>query len=367
MTSRIAVPCRAVVACPMTFRRATRRSHAVCAALLLLSVCGCSLLSPSTSRRTELVFGTPCTVTVFERGGEKVIDSVFEEMRRLDSIMNVHDEASQASRINRQAGGEAQSVDPELYQVIETGIAFARISGGAFDISIGPLVSLWNITGESPRPPSAAAIAEARDLVEYSDILLLEYRRQVLLKRAGMRIDLGGIAKGYAADRAADVIEDSGVSRALIDFGGNIYAVGEKAGGEAWRIGIQNPFEPRGTFIGVLLVRDTSVVSSGVYERFYEYEGKRYHHILDPDTGVPVSNGLAGVTIIAASSMTADALATAVFVLGLEAGLTLVDNFEGIEAIVITDSREAYFTSGALAAYVAADDSFAIYEWTRGR
>ena len=175
-----------------------------------------------------------------------------------------------------------------------------------------------------------------------------------------MRLDLGGIAKGYAADRGAEVLRQKGIGKALLDFGGNIYALGTKSDTEQWRIGIQNPFEPRGNFIGILNVSDLSVVTSGTYERYFELDGVRYHHILDPSTGFPADTGLVSVTIIAASSMTADALATGVFVLGITQGLTLVEAFDGVEAILIGDDRRVYLSSGAGERFSLSDDSFKI-------
>jgi FAD:protein FMN transferase len=328
--------------------------------VIVLILAGCSVIRPSSIRRTELVFSTPCTVTIFDRGGERAVEAVFEEMRRIESIMNVYDPASEIAMLNKHAGGDPLTISDELYRVVQTGIAFGQVTGGAFDISIGPLVSLWNIGGENPRVPTEDEINEALDLVEYLDILLLDYQNQALLKREGMSVDLGGIAKGYAADRAAEVLAEHSIDRAIIDFGGNIYVLGEKDSESPWRIGIQNPEEPRGNFLGILSVRDTAAVTSGVYERFFEFEGETYHHILDPETGHPVTNGLSSVTIVSTSAMTADALSTAVFVLGIPSGITLVENFEGVEALLVTESRGIYMTSGVESMFSLSDDRFGI-------
>ncbi len=337
-----------------------RRVCVICIVTLLAA--GCALIRPPSTRRTELVFDTPCTVTVFGRNANRAIDAVFEEMRRIDRIMNAYDRSSVVSELNEAAGRAPVSVPEELFRVIETGLAFGEVTDGAFDISIGPLVALWDIGGESPRVPSATEIEDVLDLVNYRDVLLLDYQRQVLLKRAGMRIDLGGIAKGYGADRAAELLHEIGVESALLDFGGNIYAVGSKAQDRPWRIGIQDPFEPRGNYLGVLSIADTSVVTSGTYERYFEANGKRYHHILDPSTGYPVDNGLMSVTIIASSSMTADALATGVFVLGIVDGLALVEAFDGVEAILVDENRRLYLSSGVGERFVPSDDRFTVVD-----
>ena len=339
-----------------------RSVAAAVSVVLILSAC--SFIRPSTTRRTELVLGTPCTVTIFERNADAVLDLVFDELYRLQSIFSVHDPESELSYLNASAG-EAVVVSDELFGVIGTAIGFGQISGGGIDITIGPLVELWGIGSETDEPvriPDDPAIKEAVSRVDYEDVLLLDYAKQVLLRRSDMSLDLGAIAKGYAADRAVELLEARGVGRGLVDFGGNIYAIGEKEDGRAWRIGIQNPSEPRGNFFGVVEVRDRSVVTSGVYERFFELDGKRYHHILDPDIGYPVDNGLVSVTIVAESSMTADALSTAVFVLGVEAGITLVENFSGVEAILVSDTNRITLSSGANQIFTKIDNGF----WVEG-
>ena len=328
--------------------------------MLIAILAGCSLVQPKSTRRTELVFDTPCTVTVFQRRATEALDAVFEEIRRVQSIMNIYDPGSEISELNRHAGADAMAVSKELYKVIETGIAYGQVTGGAFDISIGPLVKLWDIGGEAPRVPSTGEIGRALALVEYLDILVLDFERRVLLKSPGMLLDLGGIAKGFAADRAAETLRSKGIERAIVDFGGNIFAIGEKESGTAWRIGVQHPEEPRGNYLGILSVRNRAVVTSGVYERYFEHEGTDYHHILDPYTGYPVDNGLVSVTIVAPSAMTADALSTAVFVLGIPAGITLVENFEGVEAVLVTGDRELYLTSKADALFHPSDETYTI-------
>ena len=326
----------------------------------LLAVSSCSLFRPSTVSRSDFVFGTPCTITLFKRNTAQVLDLVFDEMRRVDSMMSAHDPGSVVSEINADAGVDSMSVPDELYKVLQFGVAFGQISGGAFDISIGPLVRLWDIGGAEPRVPEPEEIDDALGLVNYRDVLLLDYENRVLLRKRGMHLDLGGIAKGYAADRAVELLDKSNIDRALIDFGGNIVAFGEKENGEAWRIGIQHPVEPRGNYLGLLLVKNSSVVTSGDYERYFEVEDRRYHHILDTETGYPVDNGVVSVTIVADNSLTADALSTTVFALGIDEGLTLVENFDGVEAVVVTDSKVIHMTRGAASVFLLSDKSYEV-------
>lgn len=175
-----------------------------------------------------------------------------------------------------------------------------------------------------------------------------------------MQLDLGGIAKGYAADVAASIIKEHGNQAAIINLGGNVYAYGEKANGDSFKIGVQNPFSPRGAYLGILSVKDQTVVTSGTYERFFEQDGTVYHHILDPKTGYPVENNLESVTIVTESSMSADALSTMTFVLGLEKGLNLVESLDDVEALFITKDHQLYASSGFLNNFELTDDSFTI-------
>jgi thiamine biosynthesis lipoprotein len=217
---------------------------------------------------------------------------------------------------------------------------------------VGPLVSLWNIGPETGRVPGEDEIADALALVNWRHLLIDREAGTVFLRREGMAIALGAIAKGYAADEAARIAREAKVKRAVFDFGGNIAVLGwrEKKGGEQlpWRIGVQNPLKEneRGAYIGILQVHNTSVVTSGVYERFFESDGKRYHHILSTTDGYPVDNGLISVTIVTAGSTDADALSTTVFALGFEKGKALIDSIPDTEALFIFDDNSVRITAG---------------------
>jgi thiamine biosynthesis lipoprotein len=183
----------------------------------------------------------------------------------------------------------------------------------------------------------------------------------VFLARPGMRLDLGAIAKGYAADEAVRIIQREHIARAMIDLGGNILVYGEKEDGSPWRVAIQNPAGERGDYIGIAAVRGTSsIVTSGVYERYIEVEGARYHHILSTETGFPVQNGLLSVTIIAESSLEADGLSTGIFALGYEKGKALVESLDNVEALFVFDDRTVRGTPGALAVFTLTSDAFTL-------
>ena len=182
----------------------------------------------------------------------------------------------------------------------------------------------------------------------------------VFLPDAGMGVDVGGIAKGYAADEAARILGDAGVESALLDFGGNILVMGTKPDGSPWRIGVQRPDAERSRYIGIVRTADKTVVTSGPYERFFVQDGVRYHHILDPATGFPARNGIQQVTIVAERSMDADALSTSTYVMGLERGFDLIESLDGVEAIFVTEDRDVYVTSGVPDFFELTDDDYTL-------
>ena len=209
------------------------------------------------------------------------------------------------------------------------------------------MVNLWGIGGENPRIPSQQEISAIRHLVDFREIRLDTEGGEVSLNQPGMQLDLGGIAKGWIADDIADYLEANGARHVLINLGGNVRLLGGKPDGQPFRIGMQDPFDGRGNYLGVFTVEEGSIVSSGVYERYFEADGVRYHHILDTESGFPVDNGLAAVTVLSDFSMDGDALSTALFALGLEAGLELVMTLDRVEAAFVTMERDIVLTPGA--------------------
>nr|WP_245523141.1 FAD:protein FMN transferase [Thermosediminibacter oceani] len=297
--------------------------------------------------KTNFMLDTMIKISAYGSGASEAIDAAFDRISEIEKKMNASAEDSEVTGINKAAGREYFKVSPDTFYVIKRGLYFSELSGGRFDITVGPLVKLWGIGTENARVPEEQEIKSALSLINYRDVLLDEENHGVMLKRPGMRIDLGAIAKGYAADEVIRILKEKGVRSAVADLGGNVYVLGKKPNGEPWKIGVQDPFaETRGDIFATVEVWDKTLVTSGVYERFFEEEGKRYHHILDTSTGYPVENGLVSVTIISDSSIDADALSTAAFSLGLKDGMRLVENLPGIEAIFVTADREVYITSG---------------------
>lgn len=292
--------------------------------------------------QSEFALDTLCTVNLFEDGTRKRYAAVFARIREIDRMMSAYQDGSDTDLVNRNAGAAPAGVHSEFIDVLETALKYARLSGGAFDPSIGPLVRLWGIGTDGERVPSPEEIAGALSLVDYRDLLVDRERGTVFLARSGQALDLGAVAKGYAADEALRIAREAGVKRAIIDLGGNIMTAGSRRSGipgftkeEPWRIGVQDPLDERGTYLGILQVRGQSVVTSGVYERYFERDGRRYHHILSTANGYPAGTGLLSVTITADSSADADALSTAAFALGWEKGSALVEAVPGAGAVFV--------------------------------
>ena len=307
--------------------------------------------------RAEFALNTLCTIFLYDQARDKVYQDVFGRIREIESRMSVYLPDSDIARINAAAGMEPVRVHYDVFEVIERALYIAEISGGAFDPSIGPVVSLWGIGGNNPRVPTQEEIDAVLPLVNWREVELDRERHTVFLKRPGMALDLGGIAKGYAADESAGIIKDARLKRALIDLGGNIITYGVKQDRSPWRVGLQDPqyynhgdnnyAVNRGSYIGVISGWDQSVVTSGVYERFFVDGGTHYHHLFSPFTGYPARSGLSAVTVIASASMDADALSTAAFVLGYERGRSLIDSLEGVEAVFVFEDMGVRITGGA--------------------
>lgn len=294
---------------------------------------------------TELLMDTDVTLQIFCRNpgeGEGAQRALFDEMERLERLLSYSDPGSEVAAINRAAGGGPVPVSPETAEVVREALACGSLSGGAFDPTIAPLLELWGFHGGDHRVPGAAEIEEARAAVDYRRVEIEGH--SVHLPRAGMALDLGGIAKGYIIDRGMDLLTRSGFSHALINAGGDVGIAGPKADGSPWRVGIRHPRE--GDLIAVIpLDRRGAVVTSGDYERFFEADGVRYHHILDPGTGSP-ARALVSVTVVAPTAVQADALSTALFVLGPQRALDLVESLPGVEAVLITPQGELLISSG---------------------
>lgn len=270
---------------------------------------------------------------------------VFAEMERLEGLLSRSRPGSDVYRVNTGAGREPVAVSPETAAVAAAALRYASLSRGAFDPTVAPLLDQWGFLGQDFRVPKPEELEAALPLVDYTQVQLDQPGGRIFLPRPRMSLDLGGIAKGYIVDRGMALLEEAGVKHAFVNAGGDMALRGGKPGGDPWRIGVRHPREP-GKIIAVLSLTDGAVVTSGDYERTFTAEGRSYHHILDPRSGYPAAAGLAGVTVLAETAMEADALSTALFVLGPEKGLALVESLPGVEALLVTADLEVILSTG---------------------
>lgn len=357
----------------------------IAAAVLLFSGCERQMAPQS-----EFVLGTVCSINLYEDGSAELYGKLFARLRELNDIFNNYSDSSEISRVNREAAATPVAVSQDFYLVLKTALDFARLTGGAFDPTVGPLVKLWGF-GKTPRVPSQEEIEAAQKLVGWQCVALQERAQTedaggqksadnqnasgeresftdqegaasidngsqdqnpaagptVRFTKSGVRLDLGAIAKGYAADCLVDILRERGVKRASLSLGGNVYVYGKKPGGSLWSVAIRDPSKP-GQNAFILKTRDATVVTSGAYERFFEQDGKTYGHILDPATGFPAKSGLESVTIVSHNSMVADALSTSLFVLGMEKIPEIKKSAlaGGFECVLVDASGKAYASKG---------------------
>ena len=317
---------------------------------------GCALPARNRSvSRSGFYFDTIITITLYGTEDERYIDHCFALAKKYEDMFSVTVSDSEISRINAHAGAYV-TVSDETIALLQKGIEYGRLSGGKFDITLGALSELWNIPEISARLPNDENETDASVLPDASDIEAarshVDYRKieidqnRVRLADPDARLDLGGIAKGYIADQMKAYLNEEGITSGTINLGGNVLTIGNKADASFYRIGIQKPFGETGETAAVLETPDASIVSSGIYERYYRIDGRIYHHILDVDTGYPYQNHLYGVTVISPLSVDGDALSTTCFALGLEKGMELVESLDAVEAVFLTDDGALHISSG---------------------
>ena len=284
--------------------------------------------------------GTVHTITIFDAETPGAARDAKEYLMQLNRAWTCFQKDSLVSRINRAAGLSAVAADGETIDILKLSRTFSEMTRGAFDVTSGPAAALWKEAMLRGTLPLDKDILQAMELVNWKDVLLDEEAGTVMLKKPGQRIDLGGIAKGYAADRLRERLLEHGVRRALLNLGGTVAAVGCSA-----RIGIQDPFRPIGVPMGTLMLEDRCAVTSGIYERCAVIDGRRYHHIIDPNTGFPARSGLVSATLIGRDAALLDALATSSLILGLEESAALLAARD-IEAVFVTDKGQVVVTKG---------------------
>jgi len=307
-----------------------------------------------TYKESRVLMDTFCSITVVSPSREKAheaIEAGFAEIKKLEILINYFSADSELSEINRSAGLKPVKVSKETLDLINIAVHTAEITNGAFDPSIAPVIKLWDFSRQNKKPsvPASNYIRNAIKLVDFEKIQINDIASEIFLSDKGMEIDLGGIAKGYAADKAVDAIKTKGIKSALIAVAGDIRGFGVNSTGKPWKVGIQNPRpeteseKPWEDIIASLRLEDRAISTSGDYQRFFFQNDKRYHHILDRETGFPAESDLISVTIIAPEGYVADGLSTAVFVLGAKKGLALINSM-GLDAVLINVNRKVLVT-----------------------
>ena len=307
--------------------------------LLCLILSGCAA---KPAEVTERIFAmdTVMDLTAFGPAAEQAISAAEAEIYRLEALWSIGFEGSEISRLNREGSAV---VSEETAALISDALALYGETGGLFNIAVYPVVDAWGFYSGDHRVPGGE---ELQALLPLTDPALVTVRDgTVTLSADGMAIDLGGIAKGYASAAAADAVRKAGASSAILSLGGNVYAVGKKPDGTAWKVGVQDP-KDTASLVGILSLEDEAAVTSGAYQRYFEAGGVRYHHIIDPETGRPSDSGLASVTVVTPDAVRADAYSTALFIMGKDRALEFWRAGSGFDLVLVEESGNVTVTEG---------------------
>lgn len=325
-------------------KKTVRLSCLIAVLCILFSACGGGKPETEPISRSEYALDTLCTVTLYEPADPEVLEEAFQLIASEEALLSRTVEGSDVWRINHAAGAPV-TVSADTAELIALGLEYSEMSGGIFDITVGRLTELWDFGG-ADHVPDADELPAAINSVDYHNVILSG--NEVTLSDPEARLELGAIAKGYIADRVAGLLLDRGVKSAVIDLGGNVVTLGRKPDGEAWKIGVQQPFgKERSELIGVIKAEGgLSLVTSGIYERNFEQNGVLYHHILDTRTGFPAETDVIGVTVVSHSSARGDALSTVCLLLGMDEGSRLLEAADDVLGAVWVDSAGEVYVQG---------------------
>lgn len=279
-----------------------------------------------------------------KKNAKDALVAAIKEIDRIENLISTWKPSSQTSAINKAAGIQPVKVDREVFNLVSRAKKVSELTGGAFDISFGPLGDAWNIAGKMGRIPDTSAIDAALPLVNYQNIVLNREQQSVFLAKKGMKIGFGALGKGYSANRAKKIMVAAGIKSGLVNAGGDLTAWGNQPNGAPWKIGIADP-EKKTRYAAWLEVNEACVATSGNYEKFFEVNGVKYSHIINPQTGYP-AQGIKSVTILCPDAELADALATSVFVLGVEKGLELVNRLKHAECLILDNQNKFWQSYG---------------------
>lgn len=280
----------------------------------------------------------------------QAVEAVNQRLQDFEGRVSAYDLSSEISKINQNAGFSYMQVSEETFFVLKQAKEYSALSGGLFDLTIGPLTDLWDITGENPQVPQKEEIQRALELVDYRDVLLREEDHGVMLRRRGQKLNLGGVAKGMAGALAMESAKSLGVHSGYLSVGGNIFTIGKKEDGSPYRFGVRDPRGEASDYIGVVELTGTTMATSGDYERYFEKDGVRYHHILNPDTGYPGDSDLISVSVVCEDGGLADFLSTALFLAGSERAMSC-ENEGKFEFILIDREKNVYLSDGMKACF----------------
>lgn len=319
------------------------------AAAVFISICGCSRVTPSSTKYIAqgYALNTYVKVTLYGSGSDEIAGRAVDMCSEYERIFSRTDEDSMLYRLNnagsftRKEAADDKGFD-ELTALVRSGIEYGKLTDGALDITIEPVSSLWKFGTDEAALPDAGQIADALTKVDYSKVEVTDD----FIELNGCRLDLGATAKGYIAGKICDYLKKEDVTGAIVDLGGNISCIGTKADGTGFTVGIKKPFDEEGQMSLALDLSDMNIVTSGVYERYFYDNDKLYHHILNPATGYPCENGLLSVTVISADAAQCDALSTGCFVLGMDKAKELVEGLDSVYAVFIDDNYDVYYTKG---------------------
>ena len=324
-----------------------KRFITICITILVSSLLltSCHLVTKEPISKTGIYFDTVISIDIYDSNNTSLLEQCFEYCKEFEETVSRTIETSEIYRLNHANGNPVEVSDVTL-ELLQKGVEYGDLTNGKFDITVAPLSGLWDFKNNTGTVPNEQDIKEALSHVNYKNIVI--DGNMVSLSDPKAAIDLGGIAKGYMADRLKEYLMKEGIESALINLGGNILAIGSKPDGTPFNLGIQKPFVKQGVTITSIKTVDSSVVSSGVYQRYFKIDDVLYHHILNPETGFPYDNGLLGVTILSEKSVDGDALSTSCFALGLEDGMNLIQSLDDVEAIFITEDYELIATKKGL-------------------
>lgn len=286
---------------------------------------------------------TYMTVTAYGAKAQEAVDEAEAEIQRLDELLSTGNEESEIAQLNQ---NKSATLSEDAGYLVERALELNKETDGAFDIAIYPVMEAWGFPTQNYQVPTADTLESLLKLADASQIIYDEDSRKISFGQEGMKIDLGGIAKGYTSSRIMDIYKENNISSGLVNLGGNVQALGMKPDGSKWRVAVQSPDDTE-DYLGILSVEDKAVITSGGYERYFEQDGKTYHHIIDPKTGYPAENGLTSVTVVSEDGTLADGLSTSLFIMGKEEAIEFWKaHSEEFDIIMMTDEGKLYVTEG---------------------